>query len=42
LKNHDKAMELLLNCLVETTSDKDILNYERAIRFYADKLDQVW
>ncbi|WP_047985676.1 tetratricopeptide repeat protein [Ornithinibacillus californiensis] len=42
LKNHDKAMELLLNCLVETTSDKEILNYEKAIRFYANKLDQVW
>ncbi|WP_096271875.1 tetratricopeptide repeat protein [Paucisalibacillus globulus] len=42
LKEHDKAMELLLTSLIDTTSDKDILSYEKAIRFYANKLDQVW
>src|SRR5690606_664765 len=42
LKEHDKAIELLLTSLIDTTSDKDILSYEKAIRFYANKLDQVW
>ncbi|MFE8699985.1 tetratricopeptide repeat protein [Cytobacillus sp. FJAT-54145] len=42
LKEHNQAMELLLNCLIETTSDENILNYERAISFYSDKLDKVW
>lgn len=42
LKEHERAMELLLNCLIETTSDENILNYERAISFYSDKLDKVW
>jgi len=39
---HSKAMELLLNCLVNTSSDAGILRYQRAIRFYSDKLSQVW
>jgi len=39
---HAKAMELLLNSLVNTSHDKDILRYQRAIRFYSDKLDQTW
>lgn len=42
LKEHDSAMELLLMCLIETTSDEDILHYKRAIQFYSDKLDEVW
>ncbi|WP_442598498.1 tetratricopeptide repeat protein [Neobacillus sp. D3-1R] len=42
LKEHQRAMELLLKCLVETTSDEDILHYKRAITFYSDKLDQTW
>lgn len=42
LNEHSKAMEVLLNCLIETTSDEEILKYEKAIRFYADKLDEVW
>lgn len=42
MKQHDQAMEFLLNCLIETTADKNIKDYERAIRFYSDKLDQVW
>jgi tetratricopeptide (TPR) repeat protein len=39
---HSKAMELLLNSLVNTSSDEGILRYQRAIRFYSDKLDQTW
>ena len=39
---HSKAMELLLTSLVETSKDEGIVSYERAIRFYADKLDETW
>ena len=42
LKEHSKAMELLLTSLVETSKDEAILSYDRAIRFYADKLDETW
>lgn len=40
--DHSKAMSLLLNSLADTTSDEGILRYRRAIRFYSDKLDQIW
>jgi tetratricopeptide (TPR) repeat protein len=39
---HDKAMELLLNSLVTTSNDEGVLRYQRAIRFYSDKLNQTW
>jgi tetratricopeptide (TPR) repeat protein len=39
---HSKAMELLLNSLADTSRDEGILRYQRAIRFYSDKLDQTW
>ena len=39
---HSKAMELLLNSLVDTSSDEGILRYQRAIQFYSDKLNQTW
>jgi tetratricopeptide (TPR) repeat protein len=39
---HSKAMELLLDSLVNTSKDEGILRYQRAIRFYSDKLDQIW
>ena len=42
LSEHSKAMELLLISLVETSKDEGILSYDRAIRFYADKLDETW
>lgn len=42
LNEHDKAMELLLNCLADSTTDTEILSYKKAINFYSDKLDQVW
>jgi tetratricopeptide (TPR) repeat protein len=37
-----ECIEDLLNLLVDTTKDEGILNYHRALRFYADKLDQTW
>ncbi|MCM3638094.1 tetratricopeptide repeat protein [Sporosarcina luteola] len=39
---HVKAMEILLTCLVHTSNDPDIASYNRAIGFYADKLDKTW
>jgi tetratricopeptide (TPR) repeat protein len=39
---YSKAMELLLNTLADTSKDEGILRYQRAIRFYSDKLDQIW
>ena len=37
-----EAVELLLKNLVETTSDPTIKSYERALGFYAGRLDEVW
>lgn len=42
LKEYPKAMEILLNNLVQTSSDEDIIKYKKAIEFYSDKLDKVW
>lgn len=42
LNEHSDAMEILLRCLADTTMDKDILKYRKAIDFYSDKLDKVW
>ncbi len=42
LKEHNTAMEILLASLLDTTKDEGILSYERALRFYSDKLDQTW
>jgi len=42
LKEHSKAMELLLKCLIDTTSDDEIMGYKKAIEFYSDKLDEIW
>lgn len=39
---HAEAMNLLLTELVDTTNDAGIARFEKAIRFYADKLDQIW
>lgn len=39
---HAKAMNLLLTELVDTTNDAGIASFEKAIRFYADKLNQIW
>ena len=42
LNEHSKAMGLLLNTVVDTTKDEGIISYQRAIQFYADKLDETW
>lgn len=42
LKEHSKAMELLLKCLINTTNDREILSYKRALHFYSNKLDETW
>ena len=42
LEEHEAAMQLLLECLMETTRDEEILKYKNAIRFYSDKLNDVW
>lgn len=42
LKEYPKAMEILLNNLVQTSSDEDIRKYKKAIEFYSDKLDEIW
>jgi tetratricopeptide (TPR) repeat protein len=42
IHEHARAMELLLNSLADTSADEGILRYRRAIRFYADKLEQTW
>lgn len=42
LEEYQQAMEVLLLCLVNTTSDDEIRNCEKAIRFYADKLNETW
>ncbi len=42
LKEHTSAMKLLLKCLMDTTTDKEILSYKKAISFYSDKLDDIW
>lgn len=42
LNEHSKAMELLLKCLADTTTDAEILSYKNAINFYSNQLDKVW
>jgi tetratricopeptide (TPR) repeat protein len=39
---HAEATERLLRALAETSADASIQRYQRAILFYADKLDQTW
>jgi tetratricopeptide (TPR) repeat protein len=40
--DHTKAMGILLTCLADTTNDMEISSYKRAIKYYADKLDDIW
>jgi tetratricopeptide (TPR) repeat protein len=39
---HKEAVGDLLLQLLDTTADSQIKMYDRALRFYADKLDQTW
>ncbi|WP_413289217.1 tetratricopeptide repeat protein [Bdellovibrio sp. HCB337] len=40
-KFHDSVGELLIH-LIDTTSDGNIKQYDKALRFYSDKLDETW
>jgi len=42
LKDHSKSMEILLNTLLTTSSHEGVNAYSKAIKFYSDKLDQIW
>lgn len=42
LNEHSQAMELLLKCLIDTTTNDEILKYKKAIGFYLNKLDEIW
>ncbi|TDQ42897.1 tetratricopeptide repeat protein [Aureibacillus halotolerans] len=39
---HKKAMELVLNNLMETTDDETLQYFKRGISFYAQHLDETW
>jgi tetratricopeptide (TPR) repeat protein len=39
---YQEAMQLLLRTIAETSNDPWLQHYQRAILFYADKLDQTW
>ncbi|MBK7897261.1 MAG: tetratricopeptide repeat protein [Candidatus Promineifilaceae bacterium] len=38
----DEAVRLLLELLLETTSDENILDYADPLDYYKDNLDEVW
>ena len=42
LKNSPDAIRLLLEQLIETSSDFEIKSYERALKFYSTRLDEVF
>jgi len=42
LGQQDKCVEAILTQLLDTTSDALIKSYDRALRFYSDKLEQTW
>ncbi len=42
LKDHSKSMEILLNTLLTTSNHEGVKAYSKAIKFYSDKLDQIF
>jgi tetratricopeptide (TPR) repeat protein len=42
LGKYDHSISDLLVHLLDTTTDNSIKSYDRALRYYADKLDQTW
>ena len=42
LHNAEKSIEELLIQLLDTTTDSSIKSYDRALRFYSDKLSETW
>ncbi|HMN28679.1 MAG TPA: tetratricopeptide repeat protein [Caldilineaceae bacterium] len=39
---YDQAVRTLLHTLLKTTDDPNIIRYQRALHFYADRLDETW
>lgn len=42
LGRSEESVSQLLVQLIETTSDESIRSYDRALRFYSDKLNETW
>lgn len=42
LEDYGQAMEILLKQLADTSEDKGIQAYKKAIHFYSKKMDQIW
>jgi len=40
LENHQEAMNLLLNVIAKTSTDKGIIEYQKAIEYYSGKLEK--
>lgn len=38
----DEAMRILIELLLETTNDEDILTFADTLEFYKDNLDEIW
>lgn len=38
----EESVSQLLIQLIDTTSDASIKSYDRALRFYSDKLNETW
>lgn len=41
-ERYEEAVRVLIELLLETTSDEDILAYADTLDFYKDNLDEVW
>lgn len=41
-RDHQESMDLLLSIIADTSDDRTIQHYQRAIAYYAGKLDQIW
>src|SRR5699024_3733595 len=42
LNRFNEATDLLLKCIVETSNNSCLHNYNRAIEFYAPRLNETW
>ncbi|MBS4201665.1 tetratricopeptide repeat protein [Bacillus sp. FJAT-49732] len=42
VKEYEKAMEMILLTLTQTSSDESIQSYRKAIEFYAKNLNEIW
>lgn len=42
LGEHQRAMEILLKIIAESSDDPSIMTFKKAIEFYSDKLDQLF